>query len=108
MSTFDLHKPEAERMLSRPLAPHERLLALGHPASHYDILGLTLTKHSAGNAWAVPCLASVLLPMLQEIALSGIGMDGHIKPLSKEALGKLTSDAIVEELQKSLAMRNSS
>ena len=89
MPVDDLHKPENERMVFRPLLEKERFKLQGHPGELADLMNVTLARHAAGNAYAVPMVAQVVLPMLRDIVCSGI-MDGEsTHPLPKDAIIKL-------------------
>ena len=89
MSVDDLHKPENERMVFRPLLEKDRFKLQGHPGELADLMSVTLARHAAGNSYAVPMVAQVVLPMLCDIALSGI-MDGEsTHPLPAAGIIKL-------------------
>ena len=89
MSVDDLHKQENERMVFRPLLEKERFKLQGHPGELTDLMKVCLARHAAGNAYAVPMAAQVVLPVLRDIAFSGI-MDGEsTHPLPAAGIIKL-------------------
>ena len=99
MSTCDIEKPQAVRKLSRPLVVKERLLLQGQPVEYAEWMSPSLCTHVAGNAWAVPAIASVLIPMLQEISYSGLADEcGEIRPLTADETKDLTSLCIAEDI----------
>ena len=98
MSTEDIFEPEETRRLSRKLADMERLRLQGHPYDTAMAMPAQLAKFAAGNAWAVPALACTILPILKEVATSGIAQeDGTIKALTPAQLQELMSLVIDED-----------
>ena len=89
MSVDDLDKPENERAVFRPLLETERFKLQGHPGELAELMNDTLARHAAGNAYAVPMVAQVVLPMLRDIAFSGVMDHESTHPLPKEDLNKL-------------------
>lgn len=89
MSVDDLDKPEHERAVFRPLREAERFKLQGHQGELAELMNATLARHAAGNAYAVPMVAQVVLPMLRDIAFSGVMDHESTHPLPKEDLHKL-------------------
>jgi site-specific DNA-cytosine methylase len=89
LSTEDLHLPWYRKRICRYLAENERFALQGHPVEAFNAMsGKTIARKATGNAYAVPMLAQVLLPMLNQIALSAVDIE---KALSLEALDTLVS-----------------
>ena len=87
LSTEDLHLPWYRKRICRYLAESERFALQGHPVEAVNAMsGKTIARKATGNAYAVPMLAQVLLPMLNQIALSAVDIE---KALSLEALDRL-------------------
>ena len=71
VSLWDLDKPVAERAFFRTLAIQERFLLQGHRAEYAGFVPSDcFGRMMVGNAYAVPMLASVMLPMLALVAQS--------------------------------------
>lgn len=70
VSVRDLDKPLSERRFFRLLAEGERFLLQGHPSDHSELCGKTFLRFLAGNAFAVPMVASVVGPLLLQLAKS--------------------------------------
>ena len=92
-------KPPLEQRFCRRLHESERLALQGHAPSFAEYMPKSLAKFSAGNAWAVPSVACICIPMLREIAYSGVvDDDGNVEPLCKEGLKTLVSLGIDESM----------
>lgn len=83
-----LDKPIAERKICRFLSDSEALGMMGHPMSFASFFPSGRARRQAiGNAYAVPQIISVLVPMFELAThLGALSRDKQQEPFSSEAL----------------------
>ena len=68
-----LDKPWTERFISRFLTDNERYELLGHAGNVADFFpSLNSRRQAIGNAYAVPQVMSVIIPMLESALHTGV------------------------------------
>ena len=92
MSTDDISRPRHERKLFRPMCVAERFRMQGQKAEYSLLLKKSLAAHAAGNAFTVSMIGRVVIPLLNQIALSGIMQGQH--PMSQEKFQQLISKSV--------------
>jgi site-specific DNA-cytosine methylase len=93
ISTHDVGAPDESREFLRYLTLEERFAAQGHRKGFAHMVPhITAGRKATGNAFAVPMLGAILLPMLYEIAQSGLVVSGPLtnSALSPEAIVRLS------------------
>ena len=87
LSTADVSKDPSDRQFHRFLLESERFHLQGHSASYAaDFGGKCLARQATGNAYAVPQLAAVMIPMAAQTHASGAS---HMAPLSESQISAL-------------------
>jgi site-specific DNA-cytosine methylase len=94
ISVRDVSEPLEQRRFFRPLADIERLRLQGFPTEYAQELTSSMVKHGTGNAFAVPQVAAVALPLLKQVALSGVMQELGSHPLGRDDLHNLISDSM--------------
>ena len=92
MSTDDIGSPRHERKLFRPMCVAERFRMQGQKAEYSLLLKKSLAAHGAGNAFTVPMIGRVVIPLLNQVALSGIMQRQH--PMAQASLQELISKSM--------------
>ena len=88
-SLTDLDIDPLDRMYHRFLAPHERLAMQGHGPAAAQILGESALVKACGNAFPVPMVGTVVVPILEIIHDSGLVKEGRATRLSLRELRAL-------------------
>jgi site-specific DNA-cytosine methylase len=88
--------PVAERTIFRLITARERFMLQGHDPSlaAHTPSGRCATRLT-GNAFAVPMVGAVVIPMIEQIARSGVIEESGVIPLSKDSLFRLAMRGIV-------------
>jgi site-specific DNA-cytosine methylase len=94
ISTEDIGEDEPEKKkVCRFLSVAERFQLLGYPAAFSEAAGRNLAHQLTGNAFAIPMVASVVGPMVKEIARNDMVQTSGISPLSIKGLFALAAEA---------------
>jgi hypothetical protein len=90
-STDDISLPRSERQVCRLLHDKERFILQGQDPRYCDLMCKTLARKVTGNAFPTFMLASVLIPIMREVADSGV-VRSEINPLGMAELMAMCRD----------------